>query len=117
VLAEAAFHLEDAAVVLALVRAGLVRPAFDVLEQLPHLIHLAERFADRKPDLADLCLVRLSELHPGHSVITVDVGDFRVYRRNRREVIPFDLSARPGLTQSRHKLHRIATRGAVRSPF
>jgi hypothetical protein len=30
----------------------------------------------------------LSELHPRHSVITVDVEDFRVYRRNKREAIP-----------------------------
>jgi hypothetical protein len=33
-------------------------------------------------------LIRVSELHPKHSVITVDVADFRVYRRNRREIIP-----------------------------
>ena len=38
-------------------------------------------------DLADLCLVRLSELHPRHSVITVDREDFRIYRRNKREII------------------------------
>jgi len=45
-------------------------------------------FRDRHPDLADLCLIRMSELHPKHSVITVDEADFRVYRRNKREVIP-----------------------------
>jgi len=38
--------------------------------------------------LADLCLIRLSELHPRHPVITTDVADFRVYRRGRREAIP-----------------------------
>lgn len=38
--------------------------------------------------LADLCLIRLSELFPGHSIITVDREDFRIYRRNKREVIP-----------------------------
>jgi hypothetical protein len=30
----------------------------------------------------------MSELHPRHSVITIDRGDFRVYRRNKRESIP-----------------------------
>jgi hypothetical protein len=30
----------------------------------------------------------MSELHPHHSVITVDRDDFRVYRRNKRETIP-----------------------------
>jgi predicted transcriptional regulator len=32
---------------------------------------------------ADLCLIRLSELHPKHPVITTDLNDFRVYRRGR----------------------------------
>jgi hypothetical protein len=48
----------------------------------------AKRYADRNPDLADLCLIRMSELFPRHSVITVDRTDFRVFRRNKRETIP-----------------------------
>jgi predicted nucleic acid-binding protein len=88
VLAEAAFHLQDTALVLAMVREGLVELAFDCNDHLPQLAALAERYRDRRPDLADLCLVRMSELHPGHPVITVDRADFRVYRRNKREMIP-----------------------------
>jgi predicted nucleic acid-binding protein len=88
VLAEAAFHLGSAEVVLAMLREGLVRVAFDCAGHLSHLTVLARRYADRDPDLADLCLIRMSELFPHHQVITVDKGDFRVYRRNRREVIP-----------------------------
>lgn len=88
VLAEAAFHLQSVPVVLALVREGLLRIAFDCREHLPALEKLAARYADRKPDLADLCLVRMSELFPDHSVLTTDGADFRVYRRNKREVIP-----------------------------
>lgn len=88
VLAEAAFHLQDAALVLALLREGLVTLAFDCRDHLPQLTALAERYADRHPDLADLCLIRMSELHPRHSVVTVDRADFRVYRRNKRETIP-----------------------------
>jgi predicted nucleic acid-binding protein len=88
VLAEAAFHLGDAGVVLAMVTDGLVSLAFDCEDHLPHLAALAQRYADRRPDLADLCLIRMSELHPRHSVITVDRADFRVYRRNKREAIP-----------------------------
>ncbi|HTX33498.1 MAG TPA: hypothetical protein VME43_00695 [Bryobacteraceae bacterium] len=49
---------------------------------------LAERYADRKPDLADLCLIRLSEFYPRYPVITTDVAGFRIYRRARREAIP-----------------------------
>jgi predicted nucleic acid-binding protein len=88
VIAETAFHLESAAVALAMVNEGLVALAFDCRENLAQLARLADRFADQKPDLADLCLVRMSELFPKHSVITIDRTDFQVYRRNKREAIP-----------------------------
>jgi predicted nucleic acid-binding protein len=88
VLAEAAFHLGSSSLVLAFVREGLVRPAFDVGAHLPRLVELAVRYGDRRPDLADLCLIRMSELHPSFPVITTDLKDFRVYRRGRRGAIP-----------------------------
>ena len=65
----------------------LVSLAFDCNDHLSQLAALAKRYKDRRPDLADLCLIRMSELYPRHSVITLD-KDFRVYRRNKREVIP-----------------------------
>jgi predicted nucleic acid-binding protein len=88
VLAEAAFQLGSSFYVLALVEDELLQVAFDCSENIPQLRELARRYADRKPDLADLCLIRMSELNPRHSVITVDESDFRVYRRNKRETIP-----------------------------
>ena len=88
VLSEAAFHLGSSSKALALVEQGLVTVAFDCNEHLSQLQALAKRYADRKPDLADLCLIRMSELHPRHSVITTDREDFSVYRRNKRDVIP-----------------------------
>ena len=88
VLAETAFHLGSSALVLALLRDGLVRSVFVLSEHVSRLAELAARYADRKPDLADLCLIRLSELHPRRPVITTDLADFRVYRRGRREAIP-----------------------------
>ncbi len=87
VLAEAAFHLGDAGLVLEMISEELIRLDFVCNDHLAHLAGLAKRYKDRKPDLADLCLIRMSELHPKHSVITVD-EDFRIYRRNKREVIP-----------------------------
>jgi hypothetical protein len=29
-----------------------------------------------------------SELYPRHAIVTVDREDFRIYRRNKREMIP-----------------------------
>jgi predicted nucleic acid-binding protein len=87
VLAEASFHLQNVSVVLAMIREGLLAVAFDCRDHLPQLEALAKRYADRRPDFADLCLIRMSELHPGHSVVTVDREDFRVYRRNKRDII------------------------------
>jgi predicted nucleic acid-binding protein len=89
VLAETAFHLQDVGKTLAMVHDGLVAVSFVCADHLPQLAALAKRFADRTPDLADLCLIRMSELHPHRVVVTVDREDFRVYRRNKREVIPF----------------------------
>jgi predicted nucleic acid-binding protein len=88
VLAETAFHTQSAELVLAMLREGLVALGFDCREHLAQLEALARRYSDRHPDLADLCLIRMSELHPRHGVITVDEKDFRVYRRNKREAIP-----------------------------
>lgn len=88
VLAEASFHLGSVPLVLAMMEKGLIELAFDCREHVRELAALAGRYADRQPDLADLCLVRMSEIHPRHSVITVDREDFRVYRKNRRKVIP-----------------------------
>jgi predicted nucleic acid-binding protein len=88
VLAETAFHLHSVPLVFEMIGLGLIELAFDCAEHLVPLAALAARYADRKPDLADLCLIRMSELHPKYVVVTVDERDFRVYRRNKREVIP-----------------------------
>jgi predicted nucleic acid-binding protein len=88
VLAEAAFQVESASRVLALMQDGFLRIAFDLTANIEEVAALAERYRDRTPDLADLCLIRMSELFDNLPVLTVDESDFRVYRRNRREVIP-----------------------------
>jgi predicted nucleic acid-binding protein len=86
VLAEAVFQLSSASIVLGLLQDGLLRLSFQLQENIDQVEELAVRYHDRQPDLADLCLVRMSELYPRHTIVTVDM-DFR-YRRNRREAIP-----------------------------
>jgi predicted nucleic acid-binding protein len=87
VLAETAFKLRSVELVLEMIGTELVKVSFKLNDHLPQVLTSAKRYADREPDLADLCLIRMSELYPEHSVITVD-KDFRIYRRNKREVIP-----------------------------
>lgn len=36
-----------------------------------------------KMDVADACVLRLSEMFPQAKVITTDITDFQIYRRNR----------------------------------
>ena len=72
VLAETAYHLQDSRIVLGLIEDQFLTLAFDANDHVAHLVHLAERYADRKPDFADLCLIRMSELNPDHTVVTTD---------------------------------------------
>jgi hypothetical protein len=88
VLAEAAFHLRSVSYVLSLIEDGMLQVSFEIPKHQKRLAELAERYQDLQPDLADLCLIRMSELFPQHTVITVDEEDFRIYRRNKRETIP-----------------------------
>lgn len=37
--------------------------------------------------LADACVVRMSEIHDRHSVLTLD-SDFLIYRKHGRTVLP-----------------------------
>jgi predicted nucleic acid-binding protein len=93
VLAEAVFQLSSASIVFRLLNDGLLRLSFSLQDNLGQVQDLAIRYRDRQPDLADLCVVRMSELYPRHTVLTVD-DDFRIYRRNKRETIPLIFPAR-----------------------
>ena len=88
VLAETAFHVGNCSRIFNLLNDRIITVAFDCNKHLRQLEELASRYADRKPDFADLCLIRMSELFPKHPVITIDREDFRIYRRNKRDMIP-----------------------------
>jgi len=75
-------------VAFAVLHEGLVALAFDCRKPFIQLTSLADRYTDRKPDLADSCLVRMSKLFAKPSVITIDRTDFGAHRRNKREAIP-----------------------------
>ena len=73
--------------VLGLVDRGVVALGFDLNEQFREVSALMHRYASVPMALADACLVRLSELVAHGVVFTLD-GDFRIYRRHRRQQIP-----------------------------
>jgi predicted nucleic acid-binding protein len=69
------------------IRRGAVRVGFQMAEHWEDLEKLMAKYADQKMDLADACLVKLSELHQDCRVVTCD-SDFLVYRRKERLQIP-----------------------------
>jgi len=92
VLSEAAFLLRATPgggdSVMDLVRRGVIRVAFDLTAEVTAVSALMRRYRSLPMDLADACLVRMSELHADCTLLTVD-SEFRdVYRRNGRQVIP-----------------------------
>lgn len=91
VLAEACWLLRDLpdgpAKVLQLVSRGVLRIAFDLEAEARPVAELLARYSNVPMDLADACLVRMTELEPSGRVLTLD-GDFRIYRRAGRRVVP-----------------------------
>ena len=91
VLTEAAFLLAraryDHTAVIEFVRRGLLKIPFHLDDELESILALMKRYRDVPMSLADACLVRMAELHPGSRVFTIDSG-FRRYRKNRRQAIP-----------------------------
>jgi predicted nucleic acid-binding protein len=90
VLSETAFYLGSSRTALLMVESGMVRLAMSAEREWSELLRLAEQFDDQQPDLADLCVIRLSEIYPSHKVLKVDSLDFQVYRRNNLELIPLE---------------------------
>lgn len=90
VLAEAAAFCPDPVAVLKLVTRGdlIIDPDFSLANEASHLTALASKYADRPMDLADACIVRMTELTSKCRVWTVDRSDFSTYRRHGKKPIP-----------------------------
>lgn len=91
VLTESAFLLKregrETDPLFALLERGVLQVGLEVENQLADLRALMRRYRNRPMSLADACLVRLAELHPGGVIFTFD-ADFRIYRRHGNKVIP-----------------------------
>jgi predicted nucleic acid-binding protein len=93
VLAEATYLLQEHAglrpeKVMALVERKVITAPFRLEDHAGPVARLLAKYHDQQMQLADACLVRMSELTRESRVFTVDREDFRVYRRFERQIIP-----------------------------
>ena len=87
-MAEAAAMTGRPAAIVEMIQAEEIILEFDLSDQTAGVLALLKKYRDREMDLADACIVRMTELIRTCCVITLDRADFAVYRRNGRELIP-----------------------------
>lgn len=73
--------------VLQLLENGALSVAFRIEEHTASLRKLIQKYRDGPMSLADACIVRMSEIHGRHAVLTLD-SDFLVYRKHGRTSLP-----------------------------
>ena len=61
--------------------------AFELAENISEVLALVRKYKDQDMDLADACIVRMSEIFENSTVYTVDKKDFSVYRKRSREPV------------------------------
>ena len=97
VITEAVFLMASKGVALdglwALLRLGALRIEFSLPDEFDAVARLMRRYSDIPMDLADACLVRMSELRKDVRVFTLDT-DFKFYRQHGRQMIPLIIPAR-----------------------
>jgi uncharacterized protein len=87
-MAEAAAMTGQPAAIVEMIQSEEIVLAFDLSEQTASVLSLLKKYRDRNMDLADACIVRMTELMRDCQVVTLDRADFTVYRRNGRDLIP-----------------------------
>lgn len=87
-MAEAAAMTGQPAAIVEMIQSEEIVLAFGLSEQTASVLSLLRKYRDRDMDLADACIVRMTELMRDSRVVTLDRADFAVYRRNGRDLIP-----------------------------
>ncbi|MDF0642690.1 MAG: PIN domain-containing protein [Nitrospira sp.] len=91
VLAEACYllrhHPGGSQAVVHLLDRGVLQVGFDLEDDVESVVKLMGRYETVPMSLADACLVRMAEGHAKSRLLTLD-GDFRIYRKHRRQMIP-----------------------------
>ena len=70
---------------------ALIRPTFRLQDEAEAVESLLRKYASVPMDLADACLVRMTDLHRDCVVLTLDTEFRDIYRRRGRKIIPCQL--------------------------
>jgi uncharacterized protein len=76
-------HARAQDAMLDLLRNGALSVAFRIDENIGALRKLLQKYRDMPISLADACIVRMSEVHERHAILTLD-SDFLIYRKHGR---------------------------------
>lgn len=99
VVSEAVYLLRGVAggpgALMELLTRGLLQTPFRLQDEAPAVQGLLGRYASARMDLADACLVRMTEIYADCELLTVDQEFRDIYRRRGRQAIPALLPTGP----------------------
>jgi predicted nucleic acid-binding protein len=73
--------------ILEMIERGALQVPFDLESEAAHVRRLMSKYSDVPMSLADACLVRMAELNPTPTVLTLD-RHFNIYKKNNRQAVP-----------------------------
>lgn len=98
VITETCFLLQDIYqgedTILKFINSQKLQIPFQLNQEAPTIQALMQKYKSVPMSLADACLVRMTELYPDGTLLTLD-SDFQIYRRNKNKPIAF-ISPRNG---------------------
>ena len=71
---------------MSLIETEVIQISFCLKTEIEQIKTLLLSYRSVPMSLADGCLVRMTELFPNSSVLTLD-SDFRIYRKNKNQII------------------------------
>ena len=90
VIAEACFLLQNIyggqEAIMSLIETEVIQISFSLKTEIEQIKTLLLSYRSVPMSLADGCLVRMTELFPNSSVLTLD-SDFSIYRKNKNQII------------------------------
>lgn len=92
VITETCFLLQDIYqgedTILKFINSQKLQIPFQLNQESPTIQALMQKYRSIPMSLADACLVRMTELYPDSTLLTLD-SDFQIYRRNKNKPIAF----------------------------